>query len=538
METTEETHETIDTAPLALEAVGLGKTYPNGTRAVSDVDLSVPGGEIRAIVGQNGAGKSTLMKLLYGLEQPSAGHIRVHGERVRLSGPQDAIALGVGMVHQNLMLVPSFTIAENVVLGVEPSRTGRAGRASRTGRFNGWAGRVDRTAAVERTAALAAAAGLAVDPEARVDAVSVGMRQRAEILKVLHRGARILILDEPTAVLTPQETTDLFTAVRGLRDSGMTVLFISHKLKEVREISDQVTVMRAGSVIGTVRTEEATPAHLASMMVGREMSLDVPKPPARPGANVLRVRGLSGPAVHGVSLDIAAGEIVGLAGVEGNGQTELVELLAGLRRPTAGTVTVDDADVTRLDAAGHRRAGIAHVPEDRLTNGAALDRSLADNLIVDRHDRPPVARHGILRTRHVRELAEDLISRYAIRAPHPDMAAGALSGGNLQKVVVARELSARPRLLLAAQLTRGVDIGAMHFMYERLVEARDAGAAVLLVSADLGELLALSDRLLVIKDGRLVARFDDPAELTEEATGLYMLGVERHPDERITAGVR
>ncbi|MDT0483574.1 ABC transporter ATP-binding protein [Streptomyces sp. DSM 41640] len=523
MEKTDETVDgTLDRAPVALEATGLGKTYPNGTRAVRDVDLVVPGGEIRAIVGQNGAGKSTLMKLLYGLEQPSAGHLSVHGRRVRFAGPQDAIALGVGMVHQNLMLVPSFTIAENVVLGVEPGR----------------AGRVDRAAAAERTAALAEEAGLAVDPEARVDAVSVGMRQRAEILKALHRGARILILDEPTAVLTPQETTDLFTAVRRLRDSGMTVLFISHKLKEVREISDRVTVMRAGSVIGTVPTEEATSAQLATMMVGREMSLDVPKPPARPGQRVLRVRGLAGPAVHGVSLDIAAGEIVGLAGVEGNGQTELVELLAGLRRPTAGSVTVDDTDVTHLDAAGRRRAGVAHVPEDRLTNGAALDRSLADNLIVDRHDRPPVARRGILRTRRIHELAEDLISRYEIRAPHPDAAAGALSGGNLQKVVVARELSARPRLLLAAQLTRGVDIGAMHFMYERLLEARDAGAAVLLVSADLGELLALSDRLLVIKDGRLVARFDDPAGLTEEATGLYMLGVERHPDERITAGVR
>ncbi|WP_405723236.1 ABC transporter ATP-binding protein [Streptomyces sp. NBC_01537] len=513
--------EHLDKPPPALEVTGLGKTYPNGTRAVSDVDLEIPGGEIRAIVGQNGAGKSTLMKLLYGLEHPSAGRIRIRGLQVRLSGPQDAITLGVGMVHQNLMLVPSFTIAENVVLGVEP------GRASR----------VDRAAAAERTAALAEEAGLAVDPEARVDQVSVGMRQRAEILKALHRGARILILDEPTAVLTPQETTDLFEAVRRLRDSGMTVLFISHKLKEVREISDRVTVMRAGSVVGTVRTEEASAARLASMMVGREMSLEVPRSPARPGATVLRVRDLAGPSVHGVSFAIAAGEIVGLAGVEGNGQTELVELLAGLRRPTAGSVTVDDTDVTHLDAAAHRRAGIAHVPEDRLSNGAALDQSIADNLIVDRYDRPPLARRGTLRTRRVRDLAEELIRRYAIRAPHPSVPAGALSGGNLQKVVVARELSSGPRLLLAAQLTRGVDIGAMHFMYERLVEARDAGAAVLLVSADLGELLALSDRLLVIKDGRLVARFDDPAGLTEEATGLYMLGVEQHTDERITAGV-
>ncbi|MFF7260456.1 ABC transporter ATP-binding protein [Streptomyces sp. NPDC008159] len=512
--------------PLALDVRGLGKTYPNGTRAAQDIDLRVAGGEIRAIVGQNGAGKSTLMKLLYGLEQPTSGEIRVRGERVRLSTPQDAIALGIGMVHQNLMLVPSFTIAENVVLGVEP----------------GPAARVDRAAAAERTAALAEDAGLSVDPYARAESVSVGMRQRAEILKALHRGARILILDEPTAVLTPQETTDLFEAVRRLRDGGMTVLFISHKLKEVREISDRVTIMRAGRVTGTVRTEESTPAQLASMMVGRELSLEVSKPAARPGAPVLRVRSLhSGPEggqpLHDVSFDVAAGEIVGLAGIEGNGQTELVEILAGLRQPTTGSVTVEDTDVTRLDVAAHRAAGIAHVPEDRLAGGAALDQSVTDNLIVDRHDRPPLARHGRLHTRRARRLAEQLIQRYAIRVPHPAVPVGALSGGNLQKVIVARELSAGPRVLLAAQLTRGVDIGAMHFMYERLIEARDAGAAVFLVSADLGELLALSDRLLVIKDGCLTARFDDPADLTEERAGLYMLGVEHHPAGRIAHGL-
>jgi simple sugar transport system ATP-binding protein len=368
------------------------------------------------------------------------------------------------------------------------------------------------------------------------------MRQRAEILKTLHRGARILILDEPTAILTPQETTVLFEAVRRLRDLGMTVLFISHKLEEVQEISDRVTVMRAGCVIGTVRTEEATPAQVASLMVGREMSLEVPRSPACPGGTVLRVRDLAseadaGQPLHSVSFDIAGGEIVGLAGIEGNGQTELVEILAGLRRPVAGSVTVDGADVTHLDAAGHRAASIAYVPEDRLAGGAALGKSIADNLIVDRFARPPLARHGRLHTRRIRELAQELIRRYAIRAPHPSVLAGSLSGGNLQKVVVARELSSSPRLLLAAQLTRGVDIEALHFIYERVVEARDTGAAVLLVSADLGELLALCDRLLVIKDGRLVARFDDRAGLTEEKIGLYMLGVEHHTDERVNAGL-
>ena len=514
-----------DGDPPAVEAVALTKTYPNGVRAVRAVDLSLAVGEIRAIVGENGAGKSTLMKLLYGLEQPSSGQVRIGGEARTLPDPSAAIALGVGMVHQNLMLVPSFTIAQNVVLGVEPGRGLR----------------LDARIAIERTARLSEESGLVVDPKARVDEVSVGMRQRAEILKALYRGARILILDEPTAVLTPQETDDLFVAVRRLRAGGMTVLFISHKLKEVREVSDRISVLRAGSLVGTVDTGQSTAESLAAMMVGRQMSLTVVKPPARPGQVTLSVRNVqyrprgAGQPLHDLNFDVAAGEIVGLAGVEGNGQTELTEILAGLRQPTSGTIRVDGTPTGRLDVAGHRAAGIAHVSEDRLFNGVALAESIADNLIVDRHTRSPIGARGVLRPRAIRANAERLIRDYAIRAPDPSAPVGALSGGNMQKVVVARELSSGPRLLVASQLTRGVDIGAMHFIYERLIEARDGGAAVFLVSADLAELLSLADRLVVIKDGRLVARFDDLTGVTDTEVGRYMLGVQRHTDEQIRA---
>ncbi|MER5177295.1 ABC transporter ATP-binding protein [Streptomyces sp. NPDC002896] len=515
-----------DASGPAIGARAVTKTYGNGVRAVRGVDLDVPVGEIRAVVGENGAGKSTLMKMFYGLEQPSSGEVLVGGRPRVLNGPASAIGLGVGMVHQNLMLVPSFTVAQNVVLGVEPGRRGR----------------VDLKAAAETTARLAEESGLAVDPNARVDEVSVGMRQRTEILKVLHRGARVLILDEPTAVLTPQETEDLFAAVRRLRDGGMTVLFISHKLREVREISDRVSVMRAGSLVGTVDTADATERSLAAMMVGRDLSLDVDRAPARRTGVALQVRDVqyaapTGQSLHGIEFDVAAGEIVGLAGIEGNGQTELAEILAGLRRPTSGAIRVGGIDTAGLDVAGHRRAGIGYVPEDRLRNGAALDESIADNLVVDRHDRAPLARRGLLRPRAVRDHAERLIEDYAIRTPDASVPVRALSGGNMQKVIVARELSAHPRLLIASQVTRGVDIGAMRFMYERLVEARDAGAGVLLISADLTELLALADRLLVIKDGRLVARFDDTGGLTEKRVGLYMLGVECHERDHITTGL-
>ncbi|WP_257003867.1 ABC transporter ATP-binding protein [Streptomyces sp. SA15] len=510
----------------AVAARAVTKTYGNGVRAVRGVDLEVPPGEIRAVVGENGAGKSTLMKLFYGLEQPSSGEILIGGRPRVLRGPASAIGLGVGMVHQNLMLVPSFTIAQNVVLGVEPGRRGL----------------VDTKAAVETTARLAEESGLAVDPRARVEEVSVGMRQRTEILKALHRRAKVLILDEPTAVLTPQETEDLFAAVRRLRDGGMTVLFISHKLREVREISDTVSVMRAGSLVGTVATADATEHSLAAMMVGRDLTLDVDRAPARPTDVTLRVRNLrytapTGQSLHDLAFDVAAGEIVGVAGIEGNGQSELAEILAGLRRLTAGTIHVGGTDTAGLDVAGHRRAGIGYVPEDRLHNGTALDESIADNLVVDRHDRPPLARRGVLHPGAVRAHAQQLIDDYAIRTPDPAVPVRALSGGNMQKVIVARELSAGPRLLIASHVTRGVDIGAMRFMYERLVAARDAGAAVLLISADLTELLALSDRLLVLKDGRLVARFDDTQGLTEKRVGLYMLGVEHHLREHLTAGL-
>lgn len=511
--------------PPVVEMRDIVKEYPNGVRANEHVSLEVRPQEIHALVGENGAGKSTLMKILYGMERPTAGQIFVRGRPVTINTPHEAIALGIGMVHQNFMLVPSFTIAENVVLGSEPLRGGF----------------LDYKAAVEVTRSLSERYGLTVDPEATVDAVPVGTRQRVEILKALYRGADVLILDEPTAVLTPQETTELFAAIRQLVGSGKTVIFISHKLREVKEISDRVSVMRNARMVNTVNTAEVNEEQIARMMVGREVFLAVDKPPVQRGRPVLQVRDLEYVSDAGVetlkhvSLNVYAGEILGIAGVEGNGQTELVEVITGLRPATAGQVILDGLDITRFSPRQVRQAGVAHIPEDRLTNGVALSASIAENLIVDRYEQPPFTRRGLMQPDEVVRNAEALIEQYAIRAPDGMLPVGALSGGNMQKVVVARELSSRPKLLIAAQPTRGVDIGASEFMYEQLLQARSAGVAILLVSADLNEVMSLSDRIAVMKDGRLTAIFSDVGALGEEEIGYYMLGVKHMPAEVIAA---
>ncbi len=490
------------------------KIYPNGVLADNDVSFEVRAGEIHALVGENGAGKSTLMKILYGMERPTSGQIFLRGAPVTIHTPHEAIALGIGMVHQNFMLVPSFTVAENIVLGTEPLR----------GVF------VDKRAAVAATTRLAQQYGLNVDPEAVVDAVPVGMRQRVEILKALYRGADVLILDEPTAVLTPQETHELFAAIRQLVNAGKTVIFISHKLREVMEISDRISVMRDARMVGTIAKRDANEHLLAKMMVGREVFLNIEKPPVQRGPVVLKVRDLEYAtdagveALKHVSFNVYAGEILGIAGVEGNGQTELVEVIAGLRAPLGGVIELEGKSIAGLTPRGVRRAGVAHIPEDRLTNGVALESSIQENLIVDRYEREPFTRGGFLRPAEVARNSEALIEQYAIRAPDGTLPVGSLSGGNMQKVVVARELSSRPKLLIAAQPTRGVDIGATEFMHEQLVKARNAGVAILLVSADLSEVMSLSDRLAVMHDGRIVAIFPDTRGLTEEEVGLYMLG--------------
>ena len=503
----------------AVEFVDIRKTYPNGVVACDGVSISVEAGSVHAIVGENGAGKSTLMKVLYGLEEPTGGRLRRNGEPFEVASPLDAIAHGVGMVHQNFMLVPSFSIAQNVVLGAEPVH----------GRF------IDTDRAVAETAELAERFGLHVDPRTRVADVAVGMKQRVEILKALYRGADVLILDEPTAVLTPQETDQLFAALRTLVAEGRSVIFISHKLREIMAVADTVSVMRGGRLVGTVEAASTTEVELARMMVGRDVVLAVERHRSEPGEPRLVVQHLTcrddlgTVACDDIDFSVRAGEIVGIAGVEGNGQTELAQALTALRSVESGRVVVDGVDVTDSTIAQRRAGGVGHIPEDRLHDGAAVTETIADNLIVDRYRRPPFTHRGLSSRRAIRDQAERLIDEHGIRAIDGSVTVGSLSGGNIQKVVAARELSASPSVLIAAQPTRGVDIGAMEFIYEQIVDASNDGAAVVLISADLTEVLTLSDRLLVMKDGRIVAHFDDPANVTEQQVGLAMLGVE--PDE-------
>ncbi|NPA31900.1 MAG: ABC transporter ATP-binding protein [Chloroflexi bacterium] len=508
-----------------VEMRNIVKIYPNGVVANDGVNFSVRRGEIHALVGENGAGKSTLMKILYGLERPTSGEIFVKGQPVQFRSPLDAIAMGIGMVHQDFMLVPSFTVAENIVLGMEPTRRGL----------------IDRTEAIRITEELSQRYGLHVQADAVVDSINVGMRQRVEILKVLYRGAEILILDEPTAVLTPQETQDLFRSIRTLVEQGKTVIFITHKLREVKEISDRVTVMRRGKVVGTVLTSEATREELARMMVGREVLLSMDKPPQKRGAPVLRVRNLTYVSETGrtvlkdVTFNVHAGEILGVAGVEGNGQTELVEVLTGLRPATAGQASVEGKEILAATPRAVRQAGVAHIPEDRLNNGLALQATINENLIVDRYYRPPFRKGLFIDQQVVVEQGERLIREFDIRTPSGQVPVSSLSGGNMQKVIVAREFSAEPKLLIAAQPTRGIDVGATEFVRQQLVQKRTEGTAVLLVSADLAEVMSLSDRIIVMYEGEITGVFPDAAAVTEEELGLYMLGIKRMTMEEMEA---
>ena len=508
-----------------IEAVDIVKIYPNGVLANDHVSLSVEAGEIHALVGENGAGKSTLMKILYGLEHPTSGEIHLRGQPVTIASPQAAIDMGIGMVHQNFMLVNAFTVAENIVLGREPTV------------YRGVT--IDRQAAIRDTEALSQQYGLYVEPNARVDTVPVGMRQRVEILKALYRGAEILILDEPTAVLTPRETDELFKAVRNLVSEGKTVIFITHKLREVMAISDRVTVMRDARRVGTVNTSETNEAELARMMVGREVFMQVDKPQVRRGKPVLEVRNLTfinetgRTLLHDATFTAYESEILGIAGVEGNGQTELAEVLTGLRAATSGEAYIDGVSVLGHGPRKVREAHVAHIPEDRLTNGVAVTATIGDNLIVDRYYRPPFTRMGLLNLAAIRDNGQALVQQFDILAPSPELPVASLSGGNMQKVVVARELSADPRLLIAAQPTRGVDIGAIEYIHQQLVDQRTHGLAILLISADLQEVMKLSDRIMVMYNGEIVAIFPNTPDLTEQQLGLYMLGAQRQPAEEM-----
>jgi general nucleoside transport system ATP-binding protein len=467
---------------------------------------------VHALLGENGAGKSTLMNVLYGLYKPDEGEILVEGRQVSISSSADAIRLGIGMVHQHFMLIPVMSVVENIVLGAEPQRRGQ----------------LDLAAARVRVRDLSVRYGLTVEPDAIIEEIGVGQQQRVEILKALYRDARVLILDEPTAVLTPQEVDELFAVLRSLVARGTSIILITHKLHEVLEVADRISVLRRGKKVATLERAGASEDGLAELMVGRAVLLDVTRGAAHPGDKMLAVhdlwvlddRGLD--AVRGLSMDVHAGEIVAIAGVDGNGQSELVQALAGMRTPSAGHIELHGADVTRATPREAADAGVGHIPEDRQRHGLVLDFSLAENVILHDYDREPISRHHWLDRDAMATRAAEWIELYDVRGGGPATPASALSGGNQQKVVLAREIQSNPRVLIAAQPTRGLDVGAIEYVHRRLVEQRDEGKAVLLVSLELEEILSLSDRILVIYEGRIVGEF--PPTATEEELGLATTG--------------
>ena len=495
-----------------LELRGITKRFP-GVLANDHVDFDLNRGEVHALLGENGAGKSTLMNILYGLYHPDEGEILFNGKQVTIDSPGAAIDLGIGMVHQHFMLIPVMTVAENIVLASEPKKGGVF---------------LDYDAAVKRVRDLAASFNFAIDPDAKVQGITVGQQQRVEILKALYRGAEVLILDEPTAVLTPQEADELFGILQTLQREGLSIIFISHKLREVLEIAERITVLRRGKKIDTVPREGATQDTLARLMVGREVLLRVDKTPAQPGEPLLDVQDLSVrddrglEAVRGVSFRVGAAEIVGLAGVDGNGQTELIDALTGLRPPEGGTVVVGGKDLTEANAHEHLDSGMGHIPEDRHRRGLVLEFSLAENLALHDYDKEPFSRFGWMRPGRIVSSARKLLKEFDVRGGMPHTRASALSGGNQQKVVVAREVSRDPRVLVAAQPTRGLDVGAIEFVHRRLVEERDEGRAVFLVSLEIDEILSLSDRILVIYEGKIVEEYGP--DVTEQQLGIAMTG--------------
>jgi ABC-type uncharacterized transport system ATPase subunit len=501
----------VDAAPV-LELRGITKQFP-GVLANDHIDFDLRRGEVHALLGENGAGKSTLMSILYGLYTADSGEFLMDGKPVAISSPKHAIELGIGMVHQHFMLIPVMTVTENIVLAQEPREAGVL---------------LDYDAATRRVRELSKAFGLAVDPNARISAITVGQQQRVEILKALYRGAEILILDEPTAVLTPQEAQELFEIINELKAQGKSIVFISHKLNEVLEIADRISVLRRGKLVETIPREGATEAGLARSMVGREVLLRVEKPAAQPGETLLQVvelsvrddRGLE--AVRGVSFEVRSGEIVGIAGVDGNGQTELIDALTGLRHPVSGTIRIGGEELSHATAREALDAGMGHIPEDRQRRGLVLDFNLAENLVLHDYSREPFSKLGWINPRGWLRWARGLLQEFDVRGGGPTTRGSSLSGGNQQKVVIAREVSRNPSVLIAAQPTRGLDVGAIEFVHRRLVEQRDAGKAVLLVSLELEEIISLSDRILVLYEGRIVAEFTP--DVTEEELGFAMLG--------------
>lgn len=499
---------------IAVEMRNISKYFPSSqVMANHRVTFSATHGEVHAIVGENGAGKTTLMNILYGLLPADEGEVLLNGEPVVIQHPDDAIRNGIGMVHQHFKLVPSFTVAENIMLGMEPNR----------------AGVLKKGEEASAVSALAEEFGLPVDPQARVRDLPVGMQQRVEILKALLREARVLVLDEPTAVLTPQEAHELFEVVRGLAESGRTVIFISHKLLEVMEVADRVTVMRKGEVVGTKPITETDVRDMARMMVGRDILFRIEKSPPKLGETVLEVRDLlvagagSVSAVQNLSLKVRQGEILGLAGVNGNGQTELVEAISGMRPVEGGVVLLNGREITPHSVGRRRRAGMAHIPEDRLSVGLNLGATVDENLLINRYRNPEFNRYGFLRRGKIRAFSQEVIDDYSIAAAHAGGGIATLSGGNLQKVVLGRELAGEPDLIVANQPTRGLDVGSIEFVHKTLLTARDQGAAVLLVSVELEEIMALSDRIAVLFRGQIAGEMV-AGEATEQDLGILMAG--------------
>ena len=506
-----------ENTPYAIEMLNITKRFP-GIIANDNITLQLRRGEIHALLGENGAGKSTLMSVLFGLYQPEEGTIKKDGKVVSIKNPNDATALGIGMVHQHFKLVECFTVLDNIIMGVEPTKMGF----------------LQKKEARRKVMELSERYGLHVDPDAKIEDITVGMQQRTEILKMLYRDNEILIFDEPTAVLTPQEIDELMQIMRNLAAEGKSILFISHKLAEIMAVSDRCTVLRKGKYIGTVNTKDTTAQELSAMMVGRNVNFHVEKEDKEPGKVILKVENMTvashlhkNNAVKNVSLEVRAGEIVCLAGIDGNGQTEFVYGLTGLEPLVSGKITLNGKDITNAPIRERSVSGVSHIPEDRHKHGLVLDYSLEDNIVLQRYFEPEFTKAGFLRRKNIREYADHLIEQYDIRSGQgPVTIARSMSGGNQQKAIVAREIDRDPQLLIAVQPTRGLDVGAIEYIHKQIVAARDAGKAVLLVSLEMDEVLDVSDRILVMYEGEIVGELN-PKKTTAEEMGLYMAGAKR-----------
>ncbi len=501
-----------------LQMKNIMKIYANGVVANEDVTFELEKGEIHSLLGENGAGKSTLMKILFGIEAPEQGEIILRGEKTTIKSPQDAISKGIGMVHQHFMLVPSLTVAENIILGTEPKKGGLF---------------IDMNKAIKISEEIAKKYNFDIDVTARVEELPVGIKQKVEILKALYRGAEILILDEPTAVLTPQETDELFIQLKKLRELGHTIIFISHKLDEIKAICDRATIMRSGKSQGTYSVKDISTDEMSKLMVGRDVVLKFDKKPVNLGKVAMSVRNLTVKGstgktrVENLSFDIKSGEILGIAGVEGNGQGHLIEVLTGLNKQYSGNIQIFNSDVKNLSIKDIRDLKVAHIPEDRMTLGCAKNMSILDNMFSNQYQNEEYSGKVMLKTKKIEEKAKELIKEYLVKCSSHKQNIGMLSGGNIQKVVVAREFSANPKIIIANQPTRGIDVGAAEFIRKRIIKFRDEGCAVILISADLNEVFELSDRLAVIYKGQFSGVFTDVKNLTEEELGKYMLGIKK-----------